>query len=123
MPPRTKFQWTATSASKSRNASLNYRSTGHQNCACFATTSSAKHKGKDEGVCEINHETYYRRLDHRELHAPVEIFPTVEKLRERFGDVETAERVVGVAFYILFVALADDADLRQRRELLDSESD
>lgn len=83
----------------------------------------AKHKGKDEGVCEINHETYYRRLDHRELHAPVEIFPTLEKLRERFGDVETAERVVGVAFYILFVALADDADLRQRRELLDSESD
>jgi len=83
----------------------------------------AKHKGKDEGVCEINHETYYRRLDHRELHAPVEVFPTLEKWRERFGDVETAERVVGVAFCILFVAPADDADLRQRRELLDSDSD
>ena len=45
-----------------------------------------KHRGKDEGVCEIGHVKYYNNLSHRARHAPVEIFPTLEAMKERIGN-------------------------------------
>lgn len=32
---------------------------GPRRCASFAFVHTAKHKGKEEGVCEINHVTYF----------------------------------------------------------------
>lgn len=37
-----------------------------------------RHKGSDEGVCEIKHETYYNNPAHRHRHAPVETFPSLQ---------------------------------------------
>lgn len=47
-----------------------------------------KHKGGDEGVCEMNHDTYCSKTEHQELHAPVKIYTTLAERRERLGGVQ-----------------------------------
>ncbi len=43
------------------------------------------HKGHEDGTCNINHVTYYGKTKHRARHAPVEIFPSIEARKRRFG--------------------------------------
>jgi len=43
------------------------------------------HKGYEDGTCNINHVTYYGKTKHRSRHAPVEIFPSMEARKRRFG--------------------------------------
>lgn len=45
-----------------------------------------KHKGKDDGVCEINHVTYCGKQEHKDLHAPVKIFKSLDARREALGE-------------------------------------
>lgn len=44
-----------------------------------------KHRGKDEGTCEIGHVKYYENPNHRARHAPVEIFPSLEVRKEKMA--------------------------------------
>lgn len=46
-----------------------------------------KHKSPDglEGVCEMNHQTYCSKQTHKEFHAPVKIFVSLEARREALG--------------------------------------
>ena len=44
-----------------------------------------KHKGKDEGVCEIGHVNYYENPENRARHSPVEIFPSLEARKEKMA--------------------------------------
>jgi len=43
------------------------------------------HKGRADGTCNINHVTYYGKTKHQTRHAPVEIFPSMEARKRRFG--------------------------------------
>ncbi len=43
------------------------------------------HKGHEDGTCNINHVTYYGKTKHRARHAPIEIFPSMEARKRRFG--------------------------------------
>ena len=43
------------------------------------------HKGRIEGVCEINHRTYCSKESHRRRHAPVEIYVSMEARQKALG--------------------------------------
>ena len=43
------------------------------------------HKGKEEGVCEINHETYYSKQRHHDIHE-VDIYPSLEERNRRMAE-------------------------------------
>lgn len=44
------------------------------------------HKGEEDGVCEINHDTYCSKKTHIDLHAPVKIFVSMEARRRALGE-------------------------------------
>lgn len=44
------------------------------------------HKGKEDGVCEIKHQTYCSKPEHKLRHAPVPIYVSLEERRKALGE-------------------------------------
>lgn len=45
-----------------------------------------RHKGEEDGVCQLKHATYCSKQEHKDRHAPVEIFVSMEARRRALGE-------------------------------------
>ncbi len=68
---------------------LKQQLTPAKTCQLCSNHFCENHKGKDSGVCEIEHETYYNNPAHRTRHAPMEIFPSLEARAMRLGNTKS----------------------------------
>lgn len=64
-------------------------------CLLYNNEFCPLHKGKEGGVCEINHQTYYRKAKHHILHAPRIIYPSLEVRACKMGLEEEGEEMLG----------------------------